>query len=111
MDWKLMNKTFAGAFLVTAALLLPQVSVAGVYMCVDPDTGKKTFTDRACPTAGKGTRVRVEPTNFGDSAAKRTSRGTWTSDKDRSVSGRSNLADKPRVATTISGNGLLGAGS
>lgn len=106
-----MKKTMTGAFLLTAALLLPQVSAAGVYMCVDPATGKKTFTDRACPTAGQGTRVRVEPTNFGEGLAKRKPRGTWTSDKDRSVAGRSNLANKTRVASMVSGNGLLGSGS
>lgn len=106
-----MKKTIAGAFLVAITLLLPQVSAAGVYLCVDPATGKKTFTDRACPSAGKGTKVRVEPTNFGEGIAKRKPNGTWSADKDRSVSGRSNLADKPRVATTVSGNGLLGAGS
>ena len=66
-----MKKSIAGAFLVSVALLLPQVSVAGVYMCVDPATGKKTFTDRACPSAGTGKKVRVEPTNFGKGVAKR----------------------------------------
>jgi uncharacterized protein DUF4124 len=106
-----MKNTLAGAILVAATLLLPQVSVAGVYMCVDPVTGKKSFTDRACPTAKAGQKVRVEPTNFGGGVAKRKSRGTWSKDQDRSVSGRANLADKPRVATSVSGNGMLGAGS
>lgn len=106
-----MKNTIAGACLVAVTLLLPQVSVAGVYMCVDPATGKKTFTDRACPTAREGQKVRVEPTNFGEGVAKQKSRGTWSKDKDRSISGRANLADKSRVATSVSGNGLLGAGS
>lgn len=106
-----MKKTIAGTFLVTAALLLSQQSAAGVFMCVDPVTGKKTFTDRACPSAGQGKKVRIEPTNFGDGIAKRKARGTWTADKDRSVSGRENLADRPRVAVSEGGNGLLGTGS
>lgn len=103
-----MKKALAGALLVSAALLLPQLSAAAVYMCEDPATGKKSFTDRACPSSGTGKKVRVEPTNFGDGISKTKSRGTWSRDKDRSVSGRANLADKPRVAATISGNGLLG---
>ncbi len=108
---KLLQKAIAGAALVATTLLLPQIATAGVFMCVDPDTGKKSFTDRACPSAAAGKKVRVEPTNFGDGVAKRKSRGTWTADKDRSLSGRANLADKPRVATSVNGNGLLGAGS
>lgn len=106
-----MKKSIVGAFLVTVALLLPQLSMAGVFLCVDPDTGKKTFTDRACPSAAAGKKVRVEPTNFGEGIAKRRNHGTWTGDKDRSVSGRANLSDKPRVAANVSGNGLLGADS
>lgn len=106
-----MKKSIAGIFLVTLALLLPQVSAAGVYMCVDPVTGKKSFTDRACPAADQGQKIRVEPTNFGEGVARRKQHGTWSSDRDGSVSGRANLAGKPRVAASISGNGLLGADS
>lgn len=107
-----MKKAMAGALLVCATILLPQTSVAGVYMCVDPVTGKKTFTDRACPKAGQGTKVRVNPTNFGDGNKNRKSRGTWTSDKDRSVAGRANLPKEAnRVATTQLSTALVDAGS
>ena len=106
-----MKKTIAGAFLIIVALFLPQVSAAGVYICLDPDTGKKTFTDRACPSAGQGKKVRVEPTNFGQGTAKRKVHGTWTADKDRSISGRANLPDRPRIAANINGKGMLSTGS
>lgn len=48
-----------------AMLLLPVGANAGVYVCVDPDTGKRTFTDKACPTKGTGSKLDVKPHNFG----------------------------------------------
>ena len=48
-------------------LCLPGFSAAGVYMCVDPQTGKKTFTDKACKASKSGDKVDVKPHNFGDS--------------------------------------------
>ena len=56
------------AFLLLLFFLTPQLSVAGVYMCIDPDTGKKTFTDRACEQRTAGEEVRVDPVNFGGAA-------------------------------------------
>ena len=55
-------------FLLLLFFLAPQLSLAGVYMCVDPQTGKKTFTDRACEQRTAGEEVRVEPVNFGGAA-------------------------------------------
>lgn len=56
------------AFLLLLLFLVPQFALAGVYMCVDPLTGKKTFTDRACEQRTAGEEVRVEPVNFGGAA-------------------------------------------
>ena len=74
-------------------LLLPQMAAAGVYMCVDPETGKTSFTDKACAKAtAKATarqEVRVGATNL-DSGS-RTRRGssskTWNSQRDTRKSG------------------------
>jgi hypothetical protein len=88
-----MLKKAAGALLLATSLLIPQLSSAEVFMCVDPATGKKTFTAKACPTAGERKKVKVQPTNFGSGTQNRTA-GTWSSDKDRSVSGRDNLGSK-----------------
>ena len=100
------------SIILLGSLALGPSALAGVYMCVDPDTGKKTFTDRACPSKGKGSKVKVETTNFGEGVAnKRRANATWTSHIDTTVSGRKNFKDDPAVATHVNGNGLLGAGS
>jgi hypothetical protein len=73
------------------ALLIPQISLAGVFMCTDPDTGEKTFTDRACETRTTGEQVRVEPTNFGGNgyrAPQGKYRGTWRSQQSTAKSVR-----------------------
>ena len=110
-----MNKTKAGALLLLAALLIPQFATAGVFMCVDPATGKKTFTDRACPTQGQGKKVRVDPTNFGDgsrSKQKTVNNNAWRSQEDRSVSGRANFTERSHsVAATVRSTSPLNTGS
>jgi hypothetical protein len=53
--------------LILVALLSPAVASAGVFVCVDPATGKKTFTDKACETKAKGEKLDVKPQNFGGS--------------------------------------------
>ncbi len=65
-------------------------------MCTDPATGKKTFTDKACPTKGSREEVKVNPTNFGDGTTNSKRGGTWSSDKDTRVSGRDNLTGHGR---------------
>ena len=88
---------FVGRALILASLLAaPQLSVAEVFMCTDPVTGKKTFTDKACPTSGERKKVKVEPTNFGQGSKTDYNKGTWTSYKDTSVAGRSNLSGHSR---------------
>lgn len=107
-----MKKAIAGTLLLFTTLLIPQLASAGVYMCVDPVTGKKTFTDRACPTAAKGTKVRVQATNFGRGVKNTEETGTWRSERDTSVAGRANLReDKPQVAGTPSSTALAISGS
>ena len=107
-----MRRTALTTILLLGSLATAQPTLAGVFMCVDPDTGKKTFTDRACPTKEKGSQVKVQTTNFGDGVAnKRRKNATWTSHIDTTVSGRENFDEDPEVATSVNGNGLLGADS
>ena len=82
------------ALILAALMLLPQLATAGVFMCVNPDTGKKTFTDRACPRHGTGEKVKIQTTNFGDGIADRKTRGTWNSHRDTSRSGREHIEDE-----------------
>lgn len=82
------------ALVIATLLLLPQLSTAGVFMCVDPDTGKKTFTDRACPTQGTGEKVKVQTTNFGHGMANESNGGTWNSHRDTSRSGREHAQEE-----------------
>ena len=76
--------------LLLILLLLPQLASARVYMCVDPNTGKTSFTDRGCQTASYREEVRVDPANLG--SGKRAARGkapdkTWNSERDSRKSG------------------------
>ena len=77
--------------LLVAALLIPQLAAAEVFMCTDPTTGQKSFTDKACPKLNKGKKVKVEPTNFGSGVRQPQDKQTWNSDVDSSVAGTSNL--------------------
>jgi hypothetical protein len=83
--------------LLFIAILIPQIATAGVFMCVDPVTGKKSFTDRACPKSEAGTRVKVEPSNFGANGHQRAQQNgqkAWHSQRDTTVSGRNNYLEK-----------------
>ena len=92
-------------------LSLSPLASAGVYMCTDPATGKKTFTDKACATKGTGAKVKVEPKNFGDSghrSADANKSKTWASDRDESRTGRSNFtghAGQVESAKKVAGAG------
>ena len=91
-----MEKQLGKALILLMLLAAPQLSLAEVFMCTDPATGKKTFTDKACPTTGERKKVKVQPTNFGQGNTTDHNKGTWTSDKDTSVAGRSNLSGHSR---------------
>ncbi|MCB1680219.1 MAG: DUF4124 domain-containing protein [Halioglobus sp.] len=69
--------------------LLPQLAVAGVYMCVDPASGKTTFTDVACSNQVAAEEVKIQSTNLasGRRSAPRAAAGTWRSDRDTRKSG------------------------
>ncbi len=72
-------------------LLVPQFAAAGVFMCVDPQTGKKTFTDKGCEETVVTEQLRVGPTNTASGA--KTSRGgsagkAWNSQRDETRTGR-----------------------
>lgn len=70
-------------------LLLPQMAAAGVYMCVDPETGKTSFTDKACAEATAREEVRVGATNLDSGSGSRRGSGskTWNSQRDKRKSG------------------------
>lgn len=48
------------ALLGTCLLLYQQVGVAEIFECKDPATGKKTYSDRACPDHSKGQEVEID---------------------------------------------------
>ena len=110
-----MKRTTAGLLLLALTVLFTAPATAGVVMCTDPVTGKKTFTDRACPTQGQGKKVRVDPTNFGDgsrSKQKTVNNNAWRSQEDRSVSGRANFTERSHsVAATVRSTSPLNTGS
>jgi len=107
-----MKHTAMLTLVLLGSLISAQTASAGVYMCVDAATGKKTFTDKACPSRQKGDKVKVQTTNFGDGVKNsRAANATWTSHIDTSVSGRKNFKEEPAVANSVSGNGLLDADS
>ena len=105
-----MHKTLSGALLLVAILATPQFATAGVYMCEDPVTGKKTFTDKACPTKQAGKKVKISSSGT-QKRKKPTQEKTWNSERDRGLVGRANLNEEKRVAASVSGNGLLGIDS
>ena len=70
-------------------LLVPQLAAAKVYMCVDPATGKTSFTDKACESRGQGVEVRVDTSNLdsGSRYQKQAKRKTWASEADSRKNG------------------------
>jgi hypothetical protein len=76
--------------LLLALLIAPQLSTAGVFMCVDPVTGKKSFTDRACEQEVDREEVRLDATNTSSGAnnARPSGNKAWNSDRDTNRSGR-----------------------
>lgn len=77
--------------LLLLLLILPQFTLAGVYLCVDPQTGQKTFTDRACGEKAVGQKLRVDRAQSGSlkhSAANRGQNKSWNSQRDERLDGR-----------------------
>jgi hypothetical protein len=52
-----------GGLLLVLALFGSKSVFCQVYKCVDPATGKTTFTDTACPDKGTGNYVPTQPAN------------------------------------------------
>ena len=72
-------------------VLLPQVGAARVYMCVDPQTGNTSFTDKACAKAAPGEEVRVDGANYSSgrhNQAASTGPRVWNSHRDERKTGR-----------------------
>ena len=98
------------SLLLICLLGLSPLASAGVYMCTDPETGKKTFTDKACATKGTGEKIKVQPKNFGGSGHRTANETkTWTSDRDQSKVGRDNFTghagqvENARTVNPVSG--------
>ena len=86
-------KPFVAASMLVSFLAGPGVVQAKVYMCVDPATGKTSFTDQACETRTAGEKVRVNSANPGSHKRKNSRSGrkvikAWESQRDTSLSGR-----------------------
>jgi len=77
-------------------LLLPQLSAAAVYMCVDPQTGKKSFTDRACDESASREQLHVDSANTASGAktSRRSGNQTWNSQRDSTRDGRDYRQDE-----------------
>ena len=82
--------------LLLVLLLLPQLASAKVFMCVDPATGKKTFSDKGCQTSATREEVRIQTTNVesGRRTAGPADTKTWVSDRDTRKTGRDYFAEK-----------------
>jgi hypothetical protein len=85
---------------ILVILLAPQLASARVYMCVDPETGKTSFTDGGCTrTAAAGEEVRVERANLttGDRYGREARRKTWRSQDDTRKSGLEYNAERREI--------------
>ncbi len=94
-------------FLLIFLLLAPQLAAAGVTMCVDPQTGKKTFTDRACDEGAAVETMRIQSTNTTSGARMAPGGGnqTWNSDRDETRSGRDYRQDERVRSGSVSADG------
>ncbi|MEZ5502911.1 MAG: DUF4124 domain-containing protein [Halioglobus sp.] len=82
--------------LLALLLLLPQLAAARVYMCVDHETGRTSFTDKACATASAREEVRVDAANLdsGKNYAKPHKPKTWRSQADTRKTGIDYTAER-----------------
>lgn len=93
-------------------LLVPQLAAAKVYMCVDEQTGKTSFTDKGCQTTASREEVKIPPANV-DSGSRVETRDSskekaWVSDRDNRKTGRDYTAERRKVAkiSPAQGNGF-----
>jgi hypothetical protein len=66
-------------YLIIVGLLLSPYATAEIYKCVDPVSGRMSFTDKACEEQAPGEHVPVDPTNFDSGPKKQAGNRTWTS--------------------------------
>ncbi len=87
-----MNKLIV----LLALLLVPQLTSARVFMCVDLDTGDTSFTDKACETTALREEVRIDPANLGsgNSDAGEVKQKTWRSEDETRKTGRDFNAER-----------------
>jgi uncharacterized protein DUF4124 len=85
--------------LLLVLLLVPQLAAARVYMCVDPATGKKSFTDRGCEQVAVREEVRVDPANLNSGSRTEVKRReqTWVTDRDTRKTGRDYANERRRL--------------
>ena len=88
--------------LLLVFLLVPlaQAASARVYMCVDPQTGATSFTDKACSKSTSGEEVRVDAANYASGRTTRTAPGgpkVWNSHRDDRKTGRDYNDDRRRL--------------
>ncbi len=90
-------------FLLIILFLAPQLAAAEVFMCTDPQTGRKTFTDRACDDTAAREQLHIQATNT-SSGAKTAGGGdkTWNSERDETRSGR-DYREEERVRSGTAG--------
>ena len=83
-------------------LLLPQLAAARVYMCVDPATGKTSFSDKGCELTASQEEVRVQSTNVdsGRRSAEKAAAKTWVSDRDTRKTGLDYNAERRGLSAT-----------
>ena len=77
-------------------LLLHDAANAEIYQCVDPATGKKTFSDRACPDQSRGQELQVNSPAPGGSGAAESPPGNGSASK-RSGPEQSNYVRQARA--------------
>ena len=80
-------------------------------MCIDSQTGKKTFTDRACEQSTAGEEVRVDPVNFGGAAYRAPDsehKQVWRSQQAVAKSGREQAVGYSRSIDAARGVGDSG---
>jgi hypothetical protein len=85
-----------------ALLLLPlsQAATARVYMCVDPQTGATSFTDKACNTTAAREEVKVNSANYSSGRNTRNGPGgpkVWNSHRDERKTGRDYNDERRRL--------------
>lgn len=100
--------------LLLVLFLLPQLASARVFMCVDPATGKTSFSDKGCAPSAAREEVRIQDTNLdsGKSTAQAAERKAWISERDNRKTGLDYNAERrgPAGRDVTAGPGGSGAG-